>query len=403
MRVSVRERPHTRLPYPASAEVRVLAIGALYCALALSLGKTFRRQVELDELANSRILILKPCCLGDVVFATPFVRELRRALPRAHLTFGVSAHARPAVLDSPHLNTLLDTGAVGAGRYRLTEYLKLVQEVRSRHYDACFVLERSALLAGVPALAGVPMRIGIDSGGRGFSLSLAVPARPSRPESELYLDLLRAVGGEPRSGELEYFPSPGAVEQIDRLVGARLRDERFVILHAAGGVNPGMALLRKRWPIQSFAALAGRLQAAGIVPVLVGAPEDRSAANLIVHERRSEIAACELLNLTGELTLDALAELARRALAYVGNDSGPTHLAEAAGARVIALYGPSDPIMYGPRSRHAVAVSARLWCSPCFASGRVAPCANPICMPSISVERVWRELAPWLDDGEAAK
>ena len=399
----VRARPRTRQPNPASAEVRVLAIGALYRGLALSVGKTFRRRIELDDLANARILILKPCCLGDVVFATPFLRELRRQLPKAHLTFGVSTHARPAILGSPHLNALLDTGAVGAGRYRLREYLRLIQQVRAGHFTACFVLERSALLASLPGLAGIPIRVGIDSGVRGFSLSVGIPAKPSRPESELYLDLLRAVGGEPRSGELEYFPSPAAVEQIDRLVGERLRGERFVVLHAAGGVNPGMALLRKRWPIESFAALAGRLQESGVVPVMVGAPEDHRAVNAIIHALGARRANSELLDLTGELTLDALAELARRALAYVGNDSGPTHLAEAAGAQVIALFGPSDPVVYGPRSRHAIAVTAGLWCSPCFESGRVAPCVDPVCMPAISVETVWRQLAPWLVEREQSE
>ncbi|HLH72843.1 MAG TPA: glycosyltransferase family 9 protein [Chloroflexota bacterium] len=229
--------------------------------------------------------------------------------------------------------------------------------------------------------------------------------RPARPESELYLDLLRAVGGRPASGELEYFPSPQAIEQMDRLVGERLRGERFVVLHAAGGVNPGMSLLRKRWPVQSFVALARRIQEAGVTIVLVGAPQDRGAAEEICDElssagpgeaRNGQRASHKLLNLTGELSLDELAELARRAVVYIGNDSGPTHLAEAAGARVIAVFGPSDPVVYGPRAPNAVAISAGFWCSPCFEAGRVAPCVKPLCMPAISVERVWRVLAPWL-------
>lgn len=100
-----------------------------------------------------------------------------------------------------------------------------------------------------------------------------------------------------------------------------------------------------------------------------------------------------IIDLVGQLSLDELATLARRAAAYVGNDSGPTHLAEAAGARVVMLFGPSDPLMYGPRSRAATAVSAGMWCSPCFEDGRVAPCANVLCMPAIPIERVWREVA----------
>ena len=110
--------------------------------------------------------------------------------------------------------------------------------------------------------------------------------------------------------------------------------------------------------------------------------------------------ATPIVDLVGELTLDELAALARRAVAYVGHDSGPRHLAEAAGANVVMLFGPSDPVTYGPRGRRAVALTAGLWCSPCFENGRVAPCANVLCMRSISVERVWNEVARCLAESD---
>jgi ADP-heptose:LPS heptosyltransferase len=103
-----------------------------------------------------------------------------------------------------------------------------------------------------------------------------------------------------------------------------------------------------------------------------------------------------VVDLVGQLSLGEVAALAREAAVYVGNDSGPTHLAEAAGANVVMLFGPSDPIAYGPRSRRATAISSGFWCSPCFVDGRVAPCANVICMEALPVERVWRLVAPFL-------
>jgi ADP-heptose:LPS heptosyltransferase len=163
-----------------------------------------------------------------------------------------------------------------------------------------------------------------------------------------------------------------------------------------------MVLARKRWPARSFAGLAGRLVANGIAPVLVGGPGDRDVATEVrrlVETSRTDddgaspVSATQLIDLVGRLSLDELAALAQRAVVYVGNDSGPTHLAEAAGAKVVMLFGPSDPIVYGPRSANAIPVTAGFWCSPCFVDGRVAPCANVICMESISVDRAWAEVS----------
>lgn len=395
------KRQLTRLPYPFASQVRFLTVGLVYRLLGLLLAPAVRRRITLDELATARVLVLKPCCLGDVVFATPLLRELRRALPGAHLTLGVGSHARPAIANNPAVDAVLDTGAVGSGKFGFWQLFALVRQVRQGRFDACLVLERSALLALVPALAGVPRRVGIESGGRGFSLGVAVPAGPARPESELYLDLLRALGGRPESGDLEYHPSGDAVRRIDQILN-EWGDSReacpFVVLHCAGGTNPGMALTRKRWPEAGFRALAERILHAGARVVFVGAPEDRGVTRSVLAELLAGTAESDraILDLVGQLTLDELAELSRRAAVYVGNDTGPTHLAEAAGANVVMLFGPSDPIVYGPRRRGAVALTAGLWCSPCFENGRVAPCANVICLRSIPVERVWREMAGFL-------
>ncbi len=430
-------RTVTRLSYPLPAQVRHLGVGLFCRALGRCLAPWFRRSVEADRLATARILILKPCCLGDVVFATPLIRELRQTFPRASLTFAVGAHSRPVVARNPYLDDLLDTGPVGSGPFDLKAYLDLARRLRARRFDVCFVLERSALLALLPLLAGIPRRIGIDSGGRGFSLSVAVSPRPPRPESELYLDLARAVGVRPSSGALEFHPSAVADERVAALVAeAGLAGVPLVVLHCAGGTNPGMVLTRKRWPTESFAELARRIVRTGAAVVLVGAPEDRPVVEQVLaglateridridsprrHSAESpslapgrglttvpadttegeslvspprESGRGSVLDLVGRLSLDEVAALARRAAVYVGNDSGPSHLAEAAGARVVMLFGPSDPLVYGPRSRRAVALTAGLWCSPCFEDGRVPPCANVLCLRSISVERVWREVA----------
>ena len=375
----------TRQPYPLTAELRYHLVGLAYRSLGALCARGIRRPIDLDRLARAKILIFKPCCLGDVLFATPFVRELRRSLPAARIVFGVGSHSRAAVQGNPHLDGLLDTGPVGSGAYAVGDFLALVRRIRAEQFDACFVLERSAILALLPRLAGVRATIGIDSGGRGFALNVGVSAAPARPESELYLDLFRAIGGRPESGALEYHPSAEAIRRVDALLLNR-GSRPLVVVHPGGGANPGMTLTRKRWPIAHFAKIIDRVVGSGGTVALVGAPEDRAVAGGL--GKRDGV-----VDLLGALSLDELAALARRADAYLGNDSGPSHLAEAAGAPVVMLFGPSDPLVYGPRDRDSIALTAGLPCAPCFEFGRIAPCLNVLCMPSLSVDRVWSEVA----------
>jgi ADP-heptose:LPS heptosyltransferase len=398
----------TRLPYSFHAQARHVVAAAAYRMLSWVLRPVFRGDVGLGQLKTGRILILKPCCLGDVVFATPLVRELRRALPDVRLTFGVGRHSLPAIAGNPDVDEILDTGAVGNGPYRLRDLVALCRAIHQQEFDACFVLERSAILNAVPLMAGISLRIGIDSGGRGFTLTRSVNAHPRRPESELYLDLLRAIGGQPNSGLLRYDPGDRERATVATIVRDRIPPSTpWVVVHGAGGVNPGMVLTRKRWPTYLYRDLVKRITAAGAVAVLVGAKEDRELVDSAIARDPASVQKGtdepNVVNLVGQLELGEVAALAQLATAYVGNDSGPTHLAEAAGARAIMLFGPSDPIVYGPRSPSSVALTAGVWCSPCFEDGRFPPCANVICMQNLSVDRVWRELAPLLETASARR
>ena len=142
--------------------------------------------------APSSILIIKPCCLGDVLMATPVIAALRQTFPKARIDFAVGDWARAMVENNPHLDGLLDCGPsasrrgelvepsgrgpVGSGgRYSWREYFDLARRIRAARYEACFVLDRSPLISLLPYLGGVPQRVGLDSRGRGFSLTVGVP------------------------------------------------------------------------------------------------------------------------------------------------------------------------------------------------------------------------------------
>jgi ADP-heptose:LPS heptosyltransferase len=147
----------------------------------------------------------------------------------------------------------------------------------------------------------------------------------------------------------------------------------------------------KRWPIESFAAAASRLQKEGMGPVvLIGGPEDRADAQAV----RS--LAVSVMDLTGQIPLGLLPALLQSAAALLTSDSGPMHVAAAVGTPVVALFGPTSPVRTGPYGERHRVLTHRVPCSPCF-SRRCANAVERECLagiePAQAVEAVRHQLA----------
>src|SRR5215813_12436510 len=145
---------------------------------------------------TQRIVILKPCCIGDVIFTTPLLSALRRAYPNATIDWIVGSSAIAALRDRPDLNHVIDSGPLANPASRPASLLRLVRQLRAGKYDLAVVPDRSPLPGMAVLLAGIPRRAGLDSGGRGFAYTVKARTDPNvvRHEAEIYLDLARALG-----------------------------------------------------------------------------------------------------------------------------------------------------------------------------------------------------------------
>jgi lipopolysaccharide heptosyltransferase II len=304
---------------------------------------TSRRPFE----TPSKVLMLKPCCLSQVLMATPLLAALDEAFPEAQFDWGVCEWARPAVASNPRLTDLVDTGRVGLPGGDRSDAKVLIEQLRRREYDTCFVPARSATLSYVAWQAGIPQRIGLNVAGRGFAYTRAVRApKGVYHEVELYLSLARAIGVEPES-HVEYLPT----DAERTAVMARLLDEvgwneeqPLVLIHPAGASNPISPDESKRWPMERFAIFASRMiREREAQVILLGSEQDRPLVQEIFG-----VMSATVPNLAGQLNLGELGALCEIADLYVGNDAGPTHVAAAVGCPTLAIFGPSDPAVSGP-------------------------------------------------------
>ena len=340
-----------------------------------------------------RILLLKPCCLGDVLLTTPVLAALRARFPHSTVHYAVSQYAAPAIEGNPLLDALID-GGPAAGRDRAA-LLKLWWRMRSGRYDVCVVLDRSPVFATLPWLAGIAVRAGIDSGGRGFALNMRVPWDESLHEADLYLSVVSALGCATAGHHLHFEPGASSIQVIDEIWHARDLADPVVVIAPGGGTNPGMDLPEKRWLADRFAALADRLHAElGATIVLLGGLADRELCRQVQLAMQAPA-----VDLSGSAPLAERGALLQRSRLYVGNDSGPTHLAVAVDCPVVALFGPTSPELYGPYNARARVVRRELPCSPCFVHGHFPPCPNNhLCMRDLSVDTVYRTCLRLLEE-----
>jgi ADP-heptose:LPS heptosyltransferase len=301
-----------------------------------------------------RVVLILPCCIGDVVLATATLRALRRAYPAAHITWAVGSWSKGVVERHDLLNDLLDTGEAALPVKSPDGLLHFVRQLRAGNFDLAVSLVRSPLMSLAVLLSGIPYRAGLDSGGRGFGYNIRAPIDPSQPrhEAEIYLDVARVLGIGTADCWANVPVYPAERETVQSLLAEKGIHKPFIIINPAGGRNPGMVMDAKRWPPENFATLAERLSAhLNAQVILLGGPND----DQLVESVRAKMKNPPLA-FVGGLTFEQMAALANGSALYIGNDTGLTHLAAAAGARTVMILGPSDPARYAPYAPYAIAL-----------------------------------------------
>lgn len=313
-----------------------------------------------------RIVLILPCCIGDVVMATPTLTALRNAYPDSHITWAVGGWSRRAVEYHPAVDAILDTGHAALPVKSVSGFLSFVQKLQSGKFDLAVSLVRSPLMSLAVFLSGIPQRAGLDSNGRGFGYNIraSIDSREARHEAEIYLDVPRALG----------IDTTGLFINLPVLAKARLHIESllvecgihkpYFVVNPTGGGNPGMTMDSKRWPVAYLATVADTLASElGAIPILIGGPADGQ----LVENLRDKLETTAQ-TFIGDLTFPEIGALAVTAQFYIGNDTGISHLAAASGAKTIMILGPSDPKRYAPYTENSLA----LWKPVALKAGGVA-------------------------------
>lgn len=339
--------------------------------------------------APSHILIIRLSAIGDVVFASPLIKALRRSYPGARLAWLVEPAAAALLRHNPDLDEVIVwprgewRALIKARRYAecWREVRRFISELRQRRFD--LVLDTQGLLKSAlwAYLSGAKQRIGLGSreGGQ-YLMTRVLPRHGAEPRiGSEYLRLAEALGLQ-----IGDFAMDIALSADDEAYARDFAERHgpYVVL------CPFTTRAQKHWFEQRWAQLAQSVKnGLGLTPVLLGGPSDRQAASRILAQ------APVLLSQVGDTSLSQSAALIKHAVALVGVDTGLTHMGIAFDVPTLALFGSTCPYTDTTRA-NAKILYHRLQCSPCR---RHPTCGGDFtCMRLIDVEEVRTELADLL-------
>ena len=325
---------------------------------------------------NKRILIFNVNWLGDVLFSTALIRNVRRNFPDSFIACVIPSRCYSVLKGNAHLDEIIIFDEKDRNKSILSK-LKFVQFLKKREFDTVYLLHRSFTRALICRLAGIPKRVGYHTPKRSFLLthSITPPQRDSMHRIDYYLNVIEKAGLRIEDRYLEFFVSDEdqhTVEKFLKKEGVAKQD--FLI-----GLNPGGNWIPKRWPLDYWVELANKITELTEAKIIITGGRENVSDARYIKERMGikPIISCGILN------LKQTAALFKRLDLFISADTGPLHIANAVGTKkIIALFGPTSVDITGPYPVHnAVILSKNVGCKiPCYQ----VRCKDNKCMKAIA-------------------
>ena len=339
-----------------------------------------------------RVLVRLPNWVGDIMMSLSAVQSLRQALPESHIV----GMARRDHLELARRISALDEVVAAppqSGSDRHRAIWQTTRELRAFRFDLAVLLATSFEAALTVWLAGIPVRLGHDTDRRAALINQVVAIRDGH-RADVFQDLASALGGQPTGGGNVLRCTVSDREAAERLLQEAGVEPGVMPVF----VNPASAKKPRAWSSDSFRQLVEAVA------------KRHDGTPILVHDRHpfeapKEWSSSRRMHTVSNASLVELASVMERCALYVGNDSGPMHIAAAMGVPTIGIYGPSSPERTSPRGAEGaahIAVSASFECSPCrerfFEECPSPPSADgrPPCLNKITVDRVVAEVDRFL-------
>lgn len=343
------------------------------------------------------IFLLRLDRIGDFVLGIPAFRAIRQAHPLDKISVVIPSDLAELAKACPYFDEVylydaqwLKPGALPLDRWRSA--WKLIWFLRAKRIDLILDFRyQSRLDPLVTGLSGAKQRAGYDQGwvSRFLTLKAAQPM-PGLHQIDRNLHLLQLLDMTATDRHLEMW-----INDRDKKVAENhLPQQELLPGVPRVAVHIGAATPSKRWPDENFSALLHELHAATQADLFVlGGEQDTGTAHEVLDGLE-----CPAMNLVGKLSLLEMGALVTQCNAFVGCDSGATHVAAACGVPVVSLFSAANEVeVWKPAGEKVKVLTRNPECSPC----RSYECQRTdgyFCMTEIKVDEVVEEVKTLLSE-----
>lgn len=335
-----------------------------------------KKSSEFNPAEIKRILAVRLDHMGDVLMVRPALKAVAEAFPQASLDFMISEEFSPLLAQDSFIHRIIPVRhhwfqRSGWAGDHYQDFSKLVQELRYESYDLGIDFRGDLRNIFLMTAAKIPARLSYSLTGGRFFLTHQGDYDRAMHQVALNLQLLNKIG-------ISSLPGPLPLQYTEDQKRAFL--ERFSFLKELQTkrliIHMGAGYPSKRWPIDSFRQLITRtLKTKTAKVILIGTKNERSDMPVAEHPG-------ELFDLRGLLTLTELPILMDVSHFYLGNDSGPAHIAAAQAIPGLILFsGTNESAMWRPYSERLEILENKVPCAPC--ESQVCPLKHHDCMEQI--------------------
>jgi heptosyltransferase I len=302
----------------------------------------FSIRIQTINISSVKILIIKLSSIGDIVHALPAFAKIRREFPDSEIGWAVDSRFAELLRENPMIDHLVEIDRRSIRGDNVINETKRgistqLSALRNHRFDVVLDLQGLLKSAAVAKLSGAKKRWGFarrdlrEPASRVFYTD-TYSAKPQINMVEKNIGLAaHAFGFQPNLETLEFPIFPNHVDRSEAEAVAEKAGGRFVLL------NPGSVWVTKRWPAENYGKLADKIyEELGHSSVISIGPNDQDLLEAAISSSKSGKLISTTLSLKGFYHLASLAEI------YVGGDTGPTHIAVAAGTPVVGIYGPTE-------------------------------------------------------------
>lgn len=331
-------------------------------------------------MKTKRILIFNVNWLGDVLFSTAVIRNIRRNFPNSFLACIINSRCYPILKGNPYLDEIIVFDEKDRHKSILAK-LEFIKFLKAKRFDTVFLLHRSFTRAFICSLAGIPERIGYHTKKRDFLLTkkIIAPRLDTLHRIDYYLNLIERAGLKAEDRYPEFFISEEDLKSIDNFLNKNsITKEDFLV-----AINPGGNWQPKRWPKDYWVVLSDRLISEFSAKVIITGSHN----DILLAKDIKDLMKFRPIIASGIFNLKQLGALCKRLDLFITADTGPLHIANAVGTKkIIALFGPTSPNITGPYpGKNVIIVSKDVGCKiPCY----VVDCSDNRCMKAITPEEV---------------